>query len=168
MNTRKRSGQIVRTSQVLNVASAGWCALPDGLYRMEFTSSQIVGPGGRINLMAAVADGLAKGWILGETLDISTRAPTNIYEEADRHKADIYIDCLAVEWEKDEPDREDFHYQPFIAEVVNQKIVAIGDGRWPWRLLPLAASQPAPVTWSEAGGWDWAPACPSGSRSVAA
>ena len=124
----------------------------DGLYRMEFATGERrpQGPAIRIDLVAEVIDGAGKGLQVGETLSFDF-AVYRACGGANEQKVGNYAAALGVS--SNQHDYEEWLFRPFLAEVVDRKIVAISDGKSPSVYLPAAAEASRTRAWIPDAGW---------------
>lgn len=129
---------------------------PDGLYRVEFTAGEDR-PGivKALDFFVEVMDGPAKGKCIPESLSL---AWSGVAGGANRQKLAAYAATLNIESNK--LDREEWLFRPFIAEVVDERIVAIRGEDGAAVYLPAAADPVRELVWHADGGWDFAPANP--------
>jgi hypothetical protein len=121
----------------------------DGLYRMEFSAGGRRGvPVVVFDLAAEVFDGAGKGPQVGETFSFSFGRVTGAGNE---QKIRAYAHCLGVTG--NQLDLKEWLFRPFVAEVVDQRIVAISDGEEPFVHLPVSAEAPRKMVWSAEEGW---------------
>lgn len=133
----------------------------DGLYRMEFTAGEHRQTTVKaLDFFAEVVDGTASGKIVAESLLFSWGG---LAGGANRQKIAAYAAVLGVDG--DLVDHEEWLFRPFIAEVVDERIVSIRGDDGAAVYLPAASEAPRELVWSSDAGWDFARATP---RRVAA
>lgn len=128
-------------------------SFPDGLYRVEFTAGEdrptIIKA---MDFFAEVVDGPAKGRFISESLSFTWGG---VAGGANRQKAAAYLAVLNIGGDK--LDREEWLFRPFIAEVVDERIVAIRGEDGAAVYLPAAAEPVRELVWSADEGWEFAP-----------
>jgi hypothetical protein len=126
----------------------------DGLYRLEFAYGErrCSTPAIRIDFAAEVVDGAGKGLQVGETLSFSWSG-WNATGGANEQKVRDYANALGVA--TNHLDHEEWLLRPFLAEIVDQKIVAISNGKSAFTHLPVAAETPRALAWDAETGWDF-------------
>lgn len=144
-------GQLAEERQRIAVMS-----FPSGLYRVEFTAGEdrpsIVKA---LDFFVEVMDGPAKGKCISESLSLSW---SSVAGGANRQKFAAYAAILGIG--VNTLDREEWLFRPFIAEIVDERIVAIRGEDGAAVYLPAAADTPRELVWSSDAGWDFAPATP--------
>jgi hypothetical protein len=131
-------------------------SFPDGLYRTEFTASEDRQATVKaLDFFAEVVDGAAKGRFIAESLSFSWNG---IAGGANKQKVAAYSAVLGVDGNL--LDREEWLFRPFVAEVVDERIVSIRGDDGTAVYLPAAAEAPRELLWSSDAGWDFAPVTP--------
>ncbi|ANG97781.1 hypothetical protein A8A54_15595 [Brucella pseudogrignonensis] len=121
--------------------------IPDGLYRMEFTS----GERRRLiysNLHAHVIDGPEAGKFCGEIVFRScARSGNDIDAAAIRMKTDAYVELFGIKKIGKEISHEEFLFRPFFADIREGRIASISTAIGHTNILPAAGLSEHP-TWS--------------------
>jgi len=128
-------------------------SFPDGLYRMEFTAGEDrPTPAVAIDFFAEVVDGPAKGRVIAESLSFLR---SGVAGGANKQKVAVYSAVLGIGGNK--IDHEEWLFRPFLAEVVEERIIAIRGEDGAAVYLPAAADTPRELVWSSETGWEFAP-----------